>query len=122
VRLDAAAHDELVAAISHLPLLTSVALVEAVAGSPGSAPDDWAAAAALAAGGWRDTTRLARGDTAMGAEIAVTNAGPVVARLRTYRRALDEWIALLDAPGGPDVSLIRERLDAAKTRLEHPGG
>ncbi len=122
VDLDAAAHDELVAAISHLPLLSSVALVEAVAGSPGDAPNDWATASALAAGGWRDTTRLARGDTAMGAEIAATNAGPVLARLRAYRGAIDEWIALLDVPGVPDVALIRERLDAAKARLEHPNG
>lgn len=122
VEIDAAAHDGLVAAISHLPLLTSVALVEAVAGSPGAATEDWAAASALAAGGWRDTTRLARGDTAMGAEIAVTNAGPIAARLRAYRGAIDTWIALLETPGGPDAALIRERMDAAKARLEHPGG
>ena len=108
--------------ISHLPLLTSVALVEAVTGSPGDQRHDWAAAASLAAGGWRDTTRLARGDTAMGAEIAATNAGPLAARLRAYRDAIDVWIALLEAPAGPDATAIRERMDAAKARLEHPGG
>jgi len=122
VDLDAAVHDHLVAAISHLPLLTSVALVEAVTGSPGGPAVDWAAASTLAAGGWRDTTRLAHGDTTMGAEIAVTNAGPLAARLRTYRQALDAWIALLETPGGPDADAIRTRLDAAKTRLEYPGG
>ena len=37
---------------------------------------------ALAAGGWRDTTRVARGDPAMGAAIAVTNAPALAARLR----------------------------------------
>lgn len=122
MELDATEHDGLVAAISHLPLLTSVALVEAVTGSPGVAPADWAAASALAAGGWRDTTRLARGDTAMGAEIAATNAGPIAARLRAYREAIDAWLALLEAPGGPDAGAIRARLDAAKSRLEQRGG
>ena len=50
-------------AISHLPLVVAAALVEAVAGSRSDGPDaDWPTAAALASTGWRDTTRLARGD------------------------------------------------------------
>lgn len=117
VSLDATRHDRLVAAISHVPLLASVALVEAVTGSPDHPDADWPATAALAAGGWRDTTRLARGDTAMGAEIAATNAGPIAERLRGYRARIDEWIEILEAPGGPDAGSIRERLDAARSRL-----
>jgi prephenate dehydrogenase len=118
VAIDAALHDRLVAAISHVPLLTSVMLVEAVTGAPAGTDPDWAAASALTAGGWRDTTRLARGDTAMGAEIAATNAGPIAERLRAVRASLDAWLALLEAPGGPDPAAIRERLDAARVRLE----
>ena len=52
--------------ISHLPLVLAAALVEAVAGPPGSERQGWPAAAALAATGWRDMTRLARGDVEMG--------------------------------------------------------
>ena len=55
-------HDRLVAAISHLPLVLSAALVEAVAGGVDRTRADWAAASALAAGGWDSMTRLARGD------------------------------------------------------------
>lgn len=117
VGLDAATHDRLVAAISHLPLLTSVALVEAVAGA-GDPPGDWPAAAELAATGWRDTTRLARGDATMGAEIVATNAGEIAARLRSYRDRIDEWLALLEAPGGVDATVLRDRLAAARARLE----
>ncbi|MFL5749512.1 MAG: prephenate dehydrogenase, partial [Chloroflexota bacterium] len=65
VRMTAAEHDRAVAAISHLPLVLSAALVEAVAGTPGSRRADWPAAAALAAGGWAGMTRLARGDVDM---------------------------------------------------------
>ena len=118
VELDAEAHDRLVAAVSHLPLITSVALVEAVAGTAGGPSADWPEAAALAASGWRDTTRLARGDVTMGTEIAVTNAAAVAVRLRAYRDRIDEWIALLDAPGGPDADAVRARLAAARSRLE----
>jgi prephenate dehydrogenase len=117
VEIEAERHDRLVAAISHLPLLTSVALVEAVAGRE-LAADDWPAASALAASGWRDTTRLARGDVTMGTEIAATNAAALAARLRDYRDRLDEWLAILEQPGGPDPELIRERLAAARALLE----
>ena len=117
MELDAGEHDRLVAAISHLPLLASVGLVEAVAGLdvPGG---DWPGAQALASSGWRDTTRLARGDVTMGTEIALTNANEIALRLRAYRDRVDEWISLLETPGGPDVDAVRDRLAAAKSRLE----
>jgi prephenate dehydrogenase len=71
-------------------------------------------------------TRLARGDPAMGAAIAATNAGPLASRLRDVRARLDAWIAILeaeDAAGLPDEALLRTRLEAARERLaEAPGG
>jgi prephenate dehydrogenase len=95
VELDAARHDRLVASISHLPLLTSVALVEAVAGA-GTAPDpEWAAA-----------------------EILASNAEAVAAVLRAYRARIDAWLAVLEAPGDPDAEALRGRLAAARARLE----
>jgi prephenate dehydrogenase len=118
VELDAETHDRLVAAISHLPLIASVALVEAVAGTARARVVDWPEAAALAASGWRDTTRLARGDVTMGTEIAVTNAAALAVRLRAYRERIDEWIALLEVPGGPDADAVRARLAEARSRLE----
>ncbi|MCU0483796.1 MAG: prephenate dehydrogenase/arogenate dehydrogenase family protein [Chloroflexi bacterium] len=122
VRMGADDHDAAVGGISHLPLLAAAALVEAVAGGPGE-PDlpGWDQAAALAASGWAGATRLARGDPAMGAGIAVTNAGPLAARLRTFRDRLGEWLALLevaDGAGAPDEDVIRARLAAARDRLQ----
>jgi prephenate dehydrogenase len=119
VRLDATEHDRAVAGISHLPLVVAAALAEAVAGR-GS---DWSTAAALAAGGWRDTTRVARGDPAMGAAILATNAPAVAARLRDLRGVLDDWITVLDrtpqpdGPDGADEVALRERLAAARALL-----
>jgi prephenate dehydrogenase len=122
--MDAAAHDRAVAGISHLPLIVAAALVEAVAGAPvaggpATGPrDEWAIAADLAAGGWRDSTRVARGDPAMGAAITVTNAPALAARIRDLQAVLDAWLVELERPGGPDEATIRERLAAARAVLD----
>ena len=121
VRLDAVAHDRAVAGISHLPLLVAAALVEAVAGrSSADAPQDWDVARALAASGWRDMTRLARGDPDMGAAIAATNAAAIAERLRAFRTVLDGWLAELERPAGPDEVALAARLRAARDRLQDP--
>lgn len=118
LRLGAAAHDRAVAGVSHLPLVVAAALVEAVAGDRDGPPADWPNAVELAATGWRDTTRLARGDIAMGAGIITTNAPAIAARIRELITALDGWLAELERPGGPDPTEITERLRAARERLE----
>jgi prephenate dehydrogenase len=126
MRLDAAVHDDTVAAISHLPLVVAAALVESVAGrgAAGAAGEraDWPIAAALAASGWRDTTRLARGEPSMGAGILATNHGPVASRIRELVAVLDSWAADLERPGGPDESALEERLRSAHDRLGGSGG
>jgi prephenate dehydrogenase len=112
IRMDPAEHDVAVAAISHLPLVVAAALVESVAASA-----DWTATRSLAASGWRDTTRLARGDVAMGAGIAATNAPAIAARLHRFRAVIDGWLTDLERPGGPDETALAERLTAARDRL-----
>jgi prephenate dehydrogenase len=118
VRLSATAHDDAVAGISHLPLVAAAALVEAVAGDPAAPARGWADARALAATGWRDMTRLARGDVAMGMGIAATNAPAIARRLRAYIQVLEGWAEALDRPGGPDTDGIERRLTAARAVLE----
>jgi prephenate dehydrogenase len=120
LRLAAADHDAMVAAVSHLPLAVAVALVEAVAGA-----DDWAASRGLAAGGWAGMTRLALGDPEMGAGILATNREAIVARLRDHRAAIDRWIADLEAGAsepGSGADRLRGRLEAARAALEREGG
>ena len=106
------------ASISHLPLLASVALVEAVAGTQADPGGDWPAAAALAATGWRDATRLARGDATMGAEIAASNAEAIAAVMRRLRDRIDEWLDLLEAPRRPRRG---RHAGAARGRQGAPG-
>ena len=123
IDLDAASHDAAVAAISHLPLLASVALVEAVAGSEARARS-WPLVRMLAASGWDGMTRLARGDPRMGAGIAATNATAIVDELRAYRAAIDAWIEALETTGDevPNVAALERRLAAARAILEDSEG
>ncbi len=119
VELDGTVHDRAVAAISHLPLFVSAALVETVAGrAAAGASDTWPIASELAASGWRDMTRLAKGDPSMGAGIAATNAAALSEQLRALESTLASWREALERSGEPDEASIRERLAAAKSRLE----
>jgi prephenate dehydrogenase len=90
LRIDAETHDRCVAAISHLPFLTSTALVETVAESK-----DDETLRQLASSGFRDASRLASGDPTMYQGIALTNREAItfwidayIGRLQTMRQAL----------------------------------
>jgi prephenate dehydrogenase len=69
VFIDAEEHDQYAAAISHMPLVVSTALFSLVRSSPA-----WSDIALMAAGGFRDVTRLASGDPRMSHDICATNA------------------------------------------------
>ena len=66
--LDAVEHDSYVAAVSHLPIIISSALVSVTSKSP-----SWREMSKMAATGYRDISRLASGDPVMNLDISVTN-------------------------------------------------
>ena len=68
VVMDAITHDRLVAGVSHAAFMLSVGYVLALSRRP-----DWPDASRLAAGGYRDMSRLAAGDPDLYAGIARTN-------------------------------------------------
>lgn len=88
--IDAQEHDALVAGISHLPHLLSVALVATTANDP-----RWPAMARLASSGYRDTTRLASGDPRMSRDICLTNKKPIVEAIDSYINSLKELRRLI---------------------------
>jgi prephenate dehydrogenase len=116
VRQGADEHDAAVAAISHLPLVVAAALVESVA----QQGPDWSIARSLAATGWSDMTRLAKGDPEMGAGILSTNRPAVLARVRAMRDALDGWIARLERDAADPE--LRDRLEWVRRSLLDEAG
>jgi prephenate dehydrogenase len=89
--LEAQDHDTLVAGVSHLPHLLSVALVATMVNDP-----RWSDMAKLAASGYKDTTRLASGDPRMSRDICLTNRKPIIEAIDNYIRSLDELRRLVN--------------------------
>ena len=89
--LAAPEHDAAVAAVSHLPFVVAAALMEAV-GSELSG-----LAGELAAGGFRDTTRVAAGSVEMHADICQYNAPALLERIDHFEAALSRLKAQLSA-------------------------
>jgi prephenate dehydrogenase len=107
LRLDPAEHDRAVAAISHLPYAAAVALVNAV----DAAADD--TAWALAASGFRDTSRVAASDVDMMLDTLLTNRAAVLAWLDAYAAELGYLRAALDER---DETALRAQLEQARAR------
>jgi prephenate dehydrogenase len=88
VRLEPEQHDRLVATVSHVPYVTAVALTRLATGG-GEA--DWTSL--LAAGGFRDLTRVASGSPVMSRDMVVANS-------RAVADALDGLIGELETLKG----------------------
>jgi prephenate dehydrogenase len=104
--LDADEHDGLVASVSHLPYLMSVALI----GHLGR-ERSWRETASLAAGGFAYSTHLSDSDPQMFADITRTNRDNLVRRLDLY---MDELAALREAIAS-DAPDLKERFEQART-------
>ena len=109
VVLDAATHDAAVAAVSHLPQLVAVALVE-------SAVEAGPEALALAAGGFRDMTRVAGSPFATWRPILADNRAAVERALDRFEHALRRVRQSLGAPDA--LAALFDR--AGRTRAALP--
>lgn len=108
VVMDARRHDDIVAAVSHLPHVIAAALVGAVANAAAADDDVFA----LAAGGFHDTTRIAGADAALWRDICLDNREPLL-------RVLDEFDTTLqkarDALVAGDARRLHDFFAAART-------
>ncbi|MBN2847592.1 MAG: prephenate dehydrogenase/arogenate dehydrogenase family protein [Coriobacteriia bacterium] len=88
VSVDAAAHDEAVAVVSHVPHVAAAALVELARERADRAGADLLR---LAAGGFKDMTRIAAGSPELWTGICLDNAPAVIAGLSDLERVLAEF-------------------------------
>lgn len=90
-RMDAAQHDAIFAAVSHLPHLLSFALVDELSGRENAAQ-----LFQYAAGGFRDFTRIAASHPEMWRDISLANRECLLAELKAYQAELARMVALLE--------------------------
>jgi prephenate dehydrogenase len=105
-------HDRVVAAVSHVPHLLAVALANAI-GDP--------LAGTLAAGSFRDGTRVAASPPELIAAMCGGNAGPVLESLEAVLAQLDEARTALES-ADPIAAVRRWAVPAHAARARWPHG
>ena len=108
--IDAQEHDNLVAGMSHLPMLLSAALVSLTAKNP-----SWSEMSKLAASGYYDLTRLASGSPEVNAHICLSNKEAIVNWIGKFSRELERYRQMVV---GGDKRLEQAFTDANKARQE----
>lgn len=110
LRMDAAEHDAAVARISHLPHLAAMAV--ALAAIRGATPPELLSQ--LAAGGFRDTTRIALGDPTMWRDIFLTNRPEISCALDDLILLLQEFRQTLASEESADLRKLLTAASAAR--------
>ncbi len=114
VALPADRHDALVAVVSHVPHLTAVTLM----GLASSRAEEHAALLRLAAGGFRDMTRIASGHPAIWPDICAENRAAIVATLDALIAGLGAMRDAVDV--GDREALLRALVRAREARQNLP--
>ncbi len=102
-RMTAVEHDAAVAVISHLPQVLAATLATEAA--------DRTRVTDLAAGSFRDLTRVAASDPATWVQLLEANRGPVVDTVRDFRDRLDRFTAAVETG---DLETVHQVLTAAR--------
>ncbi|HUP97334.1 MAG TPA: prephenate dehydrogenase/arogenate dehydrogenase family protein [Usitatibacter sp.] len=110
--LDAAEHDYIFAAVSHLPHLLSFALASEIASRPNAAE-----LLGFAAGGFRSFTRIAASSPEMWRDIALQNREALLAELDRYDARLAVFRELIDKGDGPGLQRLMAEAHASRQAL-----
>jgi prephenate dehydrogenase len=102
-------HDELLAAVSHLPHVLAYALVEALAGWRAH-PD----ALDYAAGGFRDFSRIASSDPVMWRDICLANREPLLVAMQQFAAHYEALRVAIEQADGARLEAIFSRAKRAR--------
>jgi prephenate dehydrogenase len=108
--IDAKEHDKMVAGISHLPLLLSVALTLVTTKNAG-----WPQMSRLAATGYHDLTRLASGNPEVNSHICISNKSAIIDWIDEFNKELQKLRNMLTKD---DKEIQRALTIASEARQE----
>ena len=115
--VDAKTHDRLVAGVSHLPMLLSAAFVSATMEN-----SSWPEMAGLAAGGYRDLSRLAAGNPEMNRDICLTNREEIVKWIECFIEELKRYRGMVDGDGVELRDALARAREARERWVSEEGG
>ncbi|HET9309754.1 MAG TPA: prephenate dehydrogenase/arogenate dehydrogenase family protein [Actinomycetota bacterium] len=113
VRLDPERHDRLVAFVSHLPQVASTALMSLAATEEADEPE----ILLLAAGGFRDLTRLAASNPALWSDILLANRHAIAGAIDLYAERLVRLRDEIIGERGAEVESTFDQAKRARLRL-----
>lgn len=113
IEIPPADHDDLVAVVSHVPQLAATTLMNMAA----ARQDPHELLLRLAAGGFRDMTRIAAGNPGIWPDICVANRDAILAALDAYRATLDAVRELVAAGQGNGLLEVLEEGRRARRNL-----
>lgn len=114
IRMEPRLHDEIVGAISHLPHIVAAALVNQIA----AYNERNELYQLLAAGGFRDITRIASSDPVIWRDILLANKEVLLKLLEDWNEGIARFVRLLEAEDG--AGLAREFARAGSFRATLP--
>ncbi|WP_166239400.1 prephenate dehydrogenase [Paenibacillus turpanensis] len=114
VTMDPQKHDDIVGAISHLPHIIAVALVGLVARYNG----ENGLHEQLAAGGFRDITRIASSDPIVWRDILLSNRDVMLRLLQDWNREIADFVRVLEQGDGEEI--IRKFTESGDFRRKLP--
>jgi prephenate dehydrogenase len=113
VAMPADRHDQLVAMVSHVPHLTAAALMTLAA----ETASENATVLRLAAGGFRDMTRIAAGHPGIWPDICMENQADIVGTLDRLQAALQQLRGLVASGDRQGILTLLERAREARINL-----
>jgi len=113
VRVEPILHDEIVGAISHLPHIIAVALVNQVH----DYNENNELYRMLAAGGFRDITRIASSDPIIWRDILLSNRDVLLSLLRDWNQEVGGFISMLEGMDGPGIEKAFEKANLFRSEL-----
>ncbi|MBI1911511.1 MAG: prephenate dehydrogenase/arogenate dehydrogenase family protein [Deltaproteobacteria bacterium] len=107
VVMDAATHDSILAAVSHLPHMIAYSLVNAIGDIEAKGTD----ALSYSAGGFKDFTRIASSSPEMWSDICALNKNSIVSVIEDFQARLEKLKNQIKAS---DLKCIKEDFERAK--------
>ncbi|HZK44321.1 MAG TPA: prephenate dehydrogenase [Syntrophomonadaceae bacterium] len=109
--LDAVIHDELVATVSHIPHLTAVALVNLTEGTEGNLT--------MAAGGFRDTTRIASSNPELWEDILLFNRHHILNQLDKLIDIINNFKEIIDQQDSKELLKTLNKAKDIRDQIPH---